>query len=353
MKVSALCLGLMTFEDNYSKNVTKEKAYAILDTYVENGGNFFDMADNYPGVEDFFGGWLKDRSDRDQFVIASKVRFPSGKHGPNDAGLTRKHITQALDNFLKKTGAEYIDLYQAHCYDDYTPLEETLSVFGDLIRAGKIRCVGGSNFAGWHISKAAGLSKLGGAFFHSYQMQYSLLERSIELDVVPAALDCGASINSWSPLAAGWLSGKYTQNAKPPENSRMSRAAVSDEEWAVLLQSNLSDQIPHPRSWSSLSSLNDDTTALNNKRRWMVIDAVRDVAAKYEKSPSQIALAWLLKRPALCSAVIGVSRIDQLMDNLGALDVVLEKSEEEWLCEVSSSPKPYPHDFFEKYGIWR
>jgi len=184
-------------------------------------------------------------------------------------------------------------------------------------------------------------------------MQYSLLERSAELDVVPAALDCGASVNSWSPLAAGWLSGKYTQDAKPPENSRMSRAAHSDEEWTALIQSDLSNQVPHPHRLSDQAALSGETAALNNKRRWMIIDAVRDVANKYGKSPSQIALAWLLQRPALCSAVIGVSKIEQLTDNLGALDVVLEKNEEEWLCSVSAPPKPYPHDFFEKYGGWR
>jgi len=354
IKVSELCLGLMTFETGYSKNVTPEKAYAILDRYVDNGGNFFDMADNYPGVEEFFGGWLKKRTDRDQFVIASKVRFPSGKGGANDAGLHRKHIMQTIDQCLKKTGAEYIDLYQAHCWDDHTPIEETLSVFHDLITAGKIRYAGGSNFTGWHIAKAAAVSQTAGrAFFHSYQMQYNLLERSVELDVVPAVLDCGATMNAWSPLAAGWLSGKYSKDKRPPENSRMSNAAASDEEWSQLIKSDLSKQIPHPLKVADENSLAGEEQALKNKRRWMIIDAVCDVAKAYGKSPSQIAIAWLLHRPALCSAVIGVSRIDQLIDNLGALDIVLEKNEADWLNSVSAPVRSYPHDFIEKYGVWR
>ena len=354
LKVSEICLGLMTFETGYSKNVTSEKAYAILDAYVNNGGNFFDMADNYPGVEEFFGGWLKNRTDRDQFVIASKVRFPSGKNGPNDVGLTRKHIIQALDNCLKKTGAEYIDLYQAHCWDDKTPIEETLSVLYDLIKAGKIRYAGGSNFNGWHIAKTAAASQTAGrAFFHSYQMQYNLLERSIELDVVPAALDCGASINAWSPLAAGWLSGKYNKDKPPPENSRMSNVAASAEEWNQLLNSDISRQIPHPVKVADGNVLIGEELALRNKRRWVIIDAVRDVANAHGKSLSQIALAWLLKKPALCSVVIGVSRIDQLIGNLDAPEIILEKNETDWLDSVSAPVKPYPHNFIEKYGVWR
>ena len=355
IKVSALCLGLMTFETGYSKNVTREKAYAILDAYVENGGNFFDMADNYPGVESFFGGWLKDRKDRDQLVIASKVRFPSGKNGPNDVGLTRKHIIQAIDNCLESTGAGYIDLYQAHCWDDKTPIEETLSVFDDLIRAGKIRYAGASNFTGWHIAKAAAASSAAGgrAFFQSYQMQYNLLERSVELDVIPAAADCGASVNAWSPLAAGWLSGKYERGKKPPENSRMSNAASSDEEWNAILKTNLSGQIPHPVRISDENAVATEEYELRNRRRWLIIDAVGDVARAYEKTYSQIALAWLLHRPGLCSAVIGVSRMEQLLDNLGALDIVLEKREKAWLDSVSLPIKAYPHDFLEKYGVWR
>ena len=353
MKVSALCLGLMTFETGYSKNVTREKAYAIMDAYADGGGNFFDMADNYPGVEELFGGWLKARRDRDRFVIASKVRFPSGSNGPNDAGLTRKHMVQAVDNCLMKTGAGYIDLYQAHCWDDKTPIEETLAVFRDLVRDGKIRYAGGSNFASWHIAKAAAAHGNGKAFLHSYQMQYNLLERSIELEVVPAALDCGASINAWSPLAAGWLSGKYARDRKPPENSRMAGAASSDAEWAALLRTNLAGQIPHPVKVSERDAVLSGENETRNKRRWMIIDAVCDVAKAYGKSPSQIALAWLLRQPGVCAAVVGVSRMEQLTDNLGALDVALGPNEADWLGAVSAPAKHYPHDFHEKYGGWR
>lgn len=354
IKVSELCLGCMTFETQYSKNITEEKAFEILNVYVENGGNFFDMADNYPGVEELFGRWLKTRKDRDQFIIASKVRFPSLNKGINDVGLTRKHLMDSIDATLRKTGVEYIDLYQAHCYDEFTPLEETMQVFGDLVKAGKVRYIGGSNFSGWHIAKTAANSSLKNLpHFQSYQMQYNLLTRSPEWEVFPAAIDSGSSINAWSPLCAGWLTGKYKKEEIPPENTRMGRIAASSEEWNKLQQSDLSHQIPHPRETLAVDNARLAEIQVKNEKKWRIIEAVCNIARAYGKSPSQIALAWLLAQKPICSAVIGVSKLSQLEDNLLAMETVIEKNEMDWLNTVSDPGLSYPYDFLSDYGSWR
>lgn len=354
MKVSSLCLGCMTFEKNYAKGMTEDKAFQILDCYVDLGGNFFDMADNYPGVEALFGRWLGTRKDRDQFVIASKVRFPSKNKGPNDVGLSRKHIYQAIDDCLKLTQAEYIDLYQAHCYDPLTPLEETLAVFDELIKAGKIRYAGASNFAGWHIAKAGEIGKRAGCSkIQSYQMQYNLLERDCEFEIIPAIEDQSATLNAWSPLASGWLTGKYKQNELPPKDSRMAKNASTMDEWHSILESDLALQIPHPKEAQKQDDLVKKELEIKNKRRWLIIDTVVDIANHHQCTPSCIALAWLLQQRGICSAVIGVSKLEQLEDNVKALDMTLTKDEEKWLNEVSQPKKVYPHDFLQSYGLWR
>jgi len=354
VKVSEIALGCMTFETGYSKNITEDKAFDILNFYVENGGNFFDMADNYPGVEELFGKWLKTRNDRDQFVIASKVRFPSLKCGVNDVGLSRRHIMDSIDATLKKTGAGYIDLYQAHCYDEYTPLEETMEVFRDLIRAGKIRYAGGSNFAGRHIAKAGAYSKIMRLpHFQSYQIQYNLLTRTPEWEVIPAAVDCESSITVWSPLAGGWLSGKYNKNEIPPENSRMGRTIKNTEQWNELQSTDLSRQFPHPRDTAAVFNDERAEAEVKNNKKWNTINAVCKTAQKHGKTPSQIALAWLLAQRPVCSLITGASTLEQLRDNLNAMETIIEPDSMGWLNKVSDPGAVYPYDFLNDYGNWR
>jgi len=354
VKVSELALGCMTFESGYSRNIDEKAAFAILDSYAGQGGNFFDMADNYPGVEELFGRWLRTRRDRDQFVIASKVRFPALKGGVNDVGLTRKHLLESIDATLAKTGAGYIDLYQAHCYDEYTPIAETLEVFADLIRAGKIRYAGASNFAGRHIAGAAAWHELRGLpHFQSYQIQYNLLTRTPEWEVIPAAAAAGSSVNVWSPLASGWLSGKYRPGEAPPADSRMARAAGNLDEWRELQAGDLSRQFPHPRAAAEAGEFERQEISAANEKKWRVIAAVEEVAARYGKSPSQVALAWLLARPRVCSVVMGVSKLSQLADNLGAMEFQIGPEETAWLDRVSAPRLVYPYDFLNDYGSWR
>jgi len=354
VKVSEIALGCMTFETGYSKNVDEKTAFYIMDMYTDSGGNFFDMADNYPGVEELFGRWLKSKKDRDQYIIASKVRFPSLKGGVNDVGLTRKHILDSIDITLKKTGAGYIDLYQAHCFDEYTPLDETMRVFGDLIRAGKIRYIGGSNFAGRHIALAGAYSALKDLpHFQSYQIQYNLIARTPEWEVIPAAEAAGSSVTVWSPLASGWLSGKYKREEIPPENSRMAKIIKNSEDWERLQSTDLSRQFPHPRDMQIIEEQTADEIKAMNNRRWNIISAVESVAGKYNMSPSRVALAWVLAQRQVCSAVVGVSRPEQLEDNLHTMDVEISPCDMDYLNRVSAPLPVYPYDFLNDYGKWR
>lgn len=356
VRVSQICMGCMTFEKGYTPKIKEEKdCFAMLDHYVAQGGNFFDMADNYPGVEEIFGHWLKGRSDRDQFVIASKVRFLAGKEGPNDIGLTRKHIMDHIEKTLRNTHAEYIDLYQMHCWDEITPIDETLRAFDDLVRDGKIRYVGASNFAGWHITKMIDFSEMKNyAKLQSVQTQYSLLCRTPEWEVLPAINDAGIAMTCWSPLAAGWLSGKYIRDGLPPKNSRMSRYIQNAEEWEETLSQGLATQVPHPTRIAELFEHERRMQKNDMERRWVILDAVRDVAANHEGvTCAQVALAWSLQQKGVDSLVCGFSSIGQIDENLQAMDLELTQEEMKWLDAVSHPGYPYPHDFFQKYGVNR
>lgn len=226
LMVSDLCLGCMTFGRETDEAVSKE----IVARFLDAGGNFIDTADVYSqGVSEEITGRAI-QGVRDDVVLATKVRFPMGD-GPNDAGLSRKHITRSCDASLKRLGTDYIDLYQVHCWDAATPLEETLSTLTDLVRAGKVRYVGVSNFTAWQLAKAAGVSELRGfERFVCLQPQYSLVERNIEREILPVCRGEGLGVIPWSPLGGGFLSGKYRRDEKPLEDSRIVGAEEPMEE---------------------------------------------------------------------------------------------------------------------------
>lgn len=350
MRVAALCMGCMTFEPGI---VDEKTAHRMLDLYVDAGGNFFDMADNYPGVEEIFGRWLKTRSDRNWFVIASKVRFPVGD-GPNQVGLTRKHMLDSVESSLRKIQTDYLDLYQAHCWDHLTPIEETLRTFDDLVTSGKVRYIGCSNFTGWHIMKSLSISDFNKWIrFSSVQSQYSLMARSPEWEILPVCREHGVSVNAWSPLAAGWLSGKYKRNSPPPAGSRMARVATTQEEWEKIINGAMNAQIPHPTKVKAEQEFQELMQNQETERKWHIIDAVGDVAKTRGKTYSQVALAWLLAQAGICSAVVGVSSLAQMEENLGSIGWELAKEEIDWLNKVSDPGLPYPHDFLSSYGQWR
>jgi aryl-alcohol dehydrogenase-like predicted oxidoreductase len=307
--VSAQCLGTMTFGNESSEEV----AHAQLDRFVERGGNFVDTADVYSrGIsEEIIGRWLAAHAGaRGGLVIATKGRFPMGD-GPNDAGLTRTHLSSALDASLRRLGVDYVDLYQAHAWDPLTPIEETLAFFDGAVRAGKIRYVGVSNFVGWQLQKAALLSQLRGlAPIVTLQPQYNLLVRDIEFELVDVCLNERIGMLPWSPLAGGWLSGKYRRDEHP--------------QGATRLGENPS------RGMEAFGPRNAQ------ERTWRVIDAVRDVAEARGVSMSQVALAWLAGRPAVTSVILGARTLEQLDDNMGAADLRLSEKESALLTEASA-----------------
>ena len=306
--VSNYSLGTMTF----GAEATEETSHAILDSYFEAGGNFIDTADVYSaGVsEEIIGRWLAKRPDvRDKAVIATKGRFPMGT-APNDVGTSRRHLTRALDNSLRRLGVEQIDLYQMHAWDPITPLEETLRFLDDSVSRGKIAYYGFPNFLGWQLTKAVHVARANGWNPPvTLQPQYSLLVREIESEVVPAALDAGIGLLPWSPLGGGWLSGKYKRDQPPAGATRLGENPE--------------------RGMEAWKARND------NPRTWAVIDAVEDIAAARGVSPTQVALAWLVDRPAVTSVILGARTKEQLADNLAAAELQLGPDDTNQLTQVS------------------
>lgn len=307
--VSNYALGTMTF----GAEATEETSHAILDSYVAAGGNFIDTADVYSaGVsEEIIGRWLAQRPDtRDQMVVATKGRFPMGA-APNDVGTSRRHLTRALDDSLRRLRVEQIDLYQMHAWDPITPLEETLRFLQDSVSQGKIAYYGFSNFLGWQLTKAVHLAKAHGwSPPITLQPQYSLLVREIESEIVPAALDAGIGLLPWSPLGGGWLSGKYKRDQAPAGATRLGENPKRGME-----------------AWQERNA---------DPRTWDVIGAVEGIASVHGVSASQVALAWLANRPAVTSVILGARTTEQLADNLAAADLELSPEESQRLADVSS-----------------
>lgn len=317
MRVSELCLGAMTFGRETSEDIS----YQIMDRFVDAGGTFIDTADVYSqGVsEEIVGRWLKGKN-RDDLVIATKVRFPMGE-GPNDIGLSRKHILAGVEASLRRLGTDYIDLYQVHCWDPITPLEETLGTLNQLVQSGKVRYIGASNFAGWQLQKAVDLSRqMGWEPFSSLQPLYNLLDRELEWELVPVCQNEGLAILPWSPLRGGWLSGRYHRDmAGPPEGSRVETA--EKEGWS--------------ETWSKYAT----------EHTWAVIDTLFAIAKELDKTPAQVALNWLLQRPGITAPIIGVRTMNHLEANLGASGWSLSEEQMARLNQASQKPLPYPHDF--------
>jgi len=317
MKVSQLCLGTMTM----GREADEATSHQLLDAFVAAGGNFIDTADVYTrGVsEAIVGRWLKTKN-RDDLVMATKVCFPMGE-GVNDLGLSRKHILAAVEASLRRLQTDYIDLYQVHCWDPGTPLEETLSTLNTLVESGKVRYIGASNFTGWQLQKAIDVSKqLGVEVFSSLQPLYNLLDRSTEWELIPVCQNEGLGVIPWSPLRGGWLSGKYRRGmVKPPRGSR-----VEDAE---------------KHGWSEAWS------AYNNDRTWHVIDELLAVAEETGKTVAQVALNWLVHRPGVTAPIIGVRTMAHLQDNLGAVGWQLSEKQQTRLTAASELSSLYPHDF--------
>jgi aryl-alcohol dehydrogenase-like predicted oxidoreductase len=307
--VSTLCLGTMTFGAESDEKVAHEQ----LDRFLEQGGNFLDTADVYADGESetIIGRWLGARSGvRDRVVIATKARFATG-NGPNEVGLSRVSLTRALEGSLRRLGVDTIDLYQAHAWDLLTPIEETFRFFDDAVRAGKVQYVGVSNFIGWQLQKTALLARhLGLAPIVTLQPQYNLLQRAVEFELVQVCVNERIGVLPWSPLGGGWLTGKYQRDRAPTGRTRLGE----DPE----------------RGMEAYGRRNPE------ERTWRVIDAVRSVAEARGASMAQVALAWLVDRPAVTSVILGARTLEQLEDNLGAAGLHLSASETARLDEAST-----------------
>ena len=316
LRVSSLTLGTMTFggRDKFANVGTTdvEGATRQIDMCLDAGVNLIDTADVYSGglSEEIVGRALRGR--RDRVLLATKARMPMGD-GPNDAGLSRHHLIRSCEASLRRMGTDYIDLYQVHEWDGATPLEETLGALDHLVSSGKVRYIGCSNYAGWHLMKALGISERRNLQrFVSQQIYYSLQARDAEYELVPVALDQGVGILVWSPLAGGLLSGKYRRGQDGPEGSR------------------------HLTDWGEPPVRNEDQV-------YDIVDALVEIAEEHDASPAQVALAWTLGRPGIASVVIGARTDEQLADNLGAADLVLGEEERTRLDELSAPPLLYPY----------
>ena len=316
--VSTLALGTMTF----GSETDEPGSYAQLDRFVEAGGTLVDTADVYSAgvTEQIIGRWLADRpSDMtDVVVLATKGRFAMDSK-PNSSGLSSRHLTRALEASLRRLNVESVDLYQAHAYDSFTPLEETLRTFDGFVRSGKIRYYGFSNFTGWQLTKAVHMARaLNVAAPVTLQPQYNMLVREPEFEIVPAALDAGIGLLPWSPLGGGWLSGKYRRDERPVGETRLGENPERGME------------------------AYDKRNAMSHT--WDTIDAVQTVAEKRGVSMAQVALAWVTGKPAVTSTILGARTLEQLEDNLGAADLVLDADEVAAL-DLASDPGPrdYPY----------
>lgn len=328
LKVSELCLGAMTFTTDGKgawglPGASPDESIKMLDRFVEIGGNFIDTADVYNTSEDLIGQWLTKRSEgnpkfRDSLIIATKARNPTGL-GPNDVGSSRKHLISAVESSLKRLQTSYIDLYQLHKWDPHTPLEETMSTLNDLVRSGKVRYIGCSNFTARQIQKSLDICKAKNYEpFVCLQPQYSLMCRSTEWELLDQCIEEGIGCIPWSPLAGGWLSGAFKRGMKePPKESRVA--------WAESIGWKATD-------WSTQSE----------ERTWSIIDELHKIASETKASVAQIALRWIMQQPGVTCPIIGAKTLKHLEDNLGAISIHLNEDQMTRLTKVSNIPKPYP-----------
>ena len=331
LKVSTLCLGTMTFGEPSEGSMmhgvsTDEKtSFAIMDRALEAGVNFWDTADVYGNdglTERVLGNWFAHSQKRDQVVLATKFRFRMGK-GPNDTGASRYHLRSAVEQSLRRLKTDRIDLYQVHMQDIDTPEEETLRALEDLVRQGKVLYIGASNYAAYRLvdsvwtSKSQHLSR-----FVALQAQYSLVVRELEREHVSVCEQFGLGILPWSPLAGGFLSGKYRKGQPPPDASRLAK-------------------------WK------DRLSGFDTPRNWRTLETVDAVARELNASPSQVSLAWLLRKRAVTSVIFGARNVEQLEDNLKAAALKLDDAQLKRLDDASALELGYPYEFMRNVqGRW-
>jgi aryl-alcohol dehydrogenase-like predicted oxidoreductase len=318
--VSEFALGTMTF----GQEADEPAANALLDHYVQRGGNLIDTADVYPPVgprgasEEIIGRWLSRHPGiRNSIILATKCRGRMDESG-NSEGLSRRWIIQACEGSLRRLGTDHIDLYQAHGWDPATPIEETLAAFEMLVRSGKVRYIGVSNFTGWQLERTVMTARhLGISAPVSLQPQYNMLAREIEWELVPVCIEEGLGILPWGPLGQGWLSGKYTREMAPAGATRLGE----DPNRGI-----------------------EAYDRRNIERTWRIVDALHAVASELGVPPARVALRWLADRPGVTAPLLGARTVEQLRDNLLAADISLDDGQRVRLDAVSEPNTPdYPY----------
>lgn len=323
VRVSPLCLGAMTFgeadESSFMHQVSADQdtAHAILNRALDAGINFVDTADVYgqDGLsERVIGEFFKRHGRRDEMVLASKFRFSMGE-GPNKSGASRYRIVKCVEDSLRRLQTDRIDLYQIHMQDIWVDEEETLRALSDLVRQGKVLYLGCSNYAAYRLTDSLWLSRTQNLErFVTLQAQYSMVVRDLEREHVPLCRDHGVGILPWSPLAGGFLTGKYRRGEPPPEGARLHK-------WQQRYQS------------------------FDNPRNWDILDAITAVASEAGATTAQIALAWLLRKQAVTSVIFGARTLEQLEENLAAATLALTDEQLKVLDEASAFELGYPYDF--------
>ena len=315
LSVSRVCLGTMTF-GMPDWGCDQETSSRITNRFIDAGGNFIDTADMYSnGVSEKMLGQAIREHRREDLVVATKCFFRTNKTA-NAKGLSRKHVIEACEASLRRLGTDFIDLYQIHGPDPFTPVEETMKSLDDLIRKGAVRYIGCSNLFAWQIVKANGISERCGLYrFCSGQYLYNLIKRDIEREILPACRDQGMGIICWSPLAGGFLTGKYPRSDAPESGSRIAHRANVDI----------------PRYW--------------HDHGFNITDAVADVAKEIGKTTSQVSLGWLLADPTVASVIVGVRNADQIEDNVAVGDWDLDPEIRGKLSEAAEFDHGYPMDW--------
>jgi aryl-alcohol dehydrogenase-like predicted oxidoreductase len=318
LRVSELCLGTMTFGEEWGWGSSKDESRKILDAFFEAGGNFIDTANVYTNgtSETHLGEFIK--GDRERVVLATKYTNSMPGTDPNAAGNQRKNMVQAVEASLKRLQTDYIDLYWLHIWDRITPIEEVMRAFDDLVRQGKVLYVGVSDMPAWVIARANTLAELRDwTAFVGLQIEYSLVERTVERELLPMASSLGLGVTAWSPLAGGALTGKYLKGQKQAAEAR-----YNNEMTKTFLPAG--------------------------ERSEAVIREVLAVAEECGRSPAQVALAWLRQRPVPVIPIIGARRLEQFRDNLACLDLKLDEAQLGRLDAASRIELGFPHHFYER-----
>lgn len=325
LRVSPLCLGTMTFGTEWGWGAAEETARAIVGAYLAAGGNFIDTADGYTNgtSESILGAYLKETGTRDRVVLATKFSFSPGPGDPNAGGNARKNIYRALEGSLRRLQTDYIDLYWLHAWDGLTPVEEVMGTLTDLVRAGKIRYIGLSDAPAWYVARAQTLAECRHLErVAALQLEYSLVERNIEREHVPVALELGMGVCPWSPLGSGLLSGKYSRHGAAGARGEGRLGALQKSENPAFLK-------------------------LFSERNWEIVEVLTQVAQELGRPMAQVALNWVATRPGVTSTIVGATRLDQLDANLRALEFEIPANLAARLETAGRPELVHPYHYFE------